>query len=84
MLDFLFFLSLPPLQFYYLQDCYSLIDRNARTILETDEFEDLSHTLMTDIISRDSLCLRDETVICRAIHRYKNSIDNSITFNVVI
>ena len=54
---------------YYLQDCYSLIDSNARAILETDEFEDLSHRVMTEIISRDSLGLRDETVLCRAIHR---------------
>ena len=57
---------------YDLQDCYSLIDSNARAILETDEFEDLSHAVVTDIISRDSLCLRDETVICRAIHRWIN------------
>ena len=50
-----------------------MIDRNARAILETDEFEDLSLAVVTDIISRDSLCLRDETVICRALHRWNNS-----------
>ena len=38
-----------------------MIDRNARAILEKDEFEDLSLAVVTDIISRDSLCLRDET-----------------------
>ena len=47
-----------------------MIDRNARAVLETDEFEDLSHSVMTEIISRDSLALRDETVVCRAIHRW--------------
>jgi len=58
------------INFFIIQDCYSVIDSNARAILEMDEFEEISLNVVRQIIIRDSLGLRDETVVCKAIHRW--------------
>ena len=51
-----------------------MIDSNADTLLQTEEFEELSVNLMREIIGRDSLSVRDETLVCQAIHRYGSAI----------
>lgn len=55
-----------------------MIDSNARAILATDDFEELSLSLVRDIIIRDSLSVRDEGLVCDALHRLENCSGSNV------
>ena len=38
-----------------ISNCFEIIDKNAKKVLESDEFEDISLELLEDIIRRDGL-----------------------------
>ena len=38
-------------------NCFEIIDKNAKKVLESDEFEDISLQLLKEIIKRDPLQL---------------------------
>ena len=38
-----------------ISNCFEIIDKNAKKVLESDEFEDISLELLEDIIKRDGL-----------------------------
>ena len=38
-----------------INNCFEIIDKNAKKVLESDEFEDISLELLEDIIKRDGL-----------------------------
>ena len=46
------------------QKCFSIIDKFASYVLESDEFEDIGLELLKDIIKRDSLQIQSgETIL---------------------
>ena len=55
-----------------IKECYSIVDRNAKKVLESDEFEDISLELMTDIIRRDTLRLSSELTVLEAVNRWSH------------
>ena len=55
-----------------IRHCFHHIDKNARTILESDEVEDISLDLLKAIIKRDSLCLPSELCVWQALHRWSH------------
>ena len=38
-----------------INNCFTIIDKNAKKVLESDEFEDIDLELLNQIISRDGL-----------------------------
>lgn len=52
--------------------CFDVIDKNAKKVLESDEFEDISLELMKDIIRRDSLQLSSELTVLEALNRWSH------------
>ena len=60
--------------FDYPQDCLSVIDKHAVSVLRSETFEDLSLDLVRDLVSRDSLDLSgtSETEIYFALDRWSH------------
>merc|ERR1719458_1135142 len=52
--------------------CFTVLDRNAKQVLESDEFEDISLELMKKIIRRDSLALSSELIVWHAVARWSH------------
>ena len=48
-----------------ISNCFEIIDKNAKKVLESDEFEDISLELLEDIIRRDGLELSSGIYIKR-------------------
>lgn len=55
-----------------IQHCFSLVDKHANVVLESDEFEDISLDLVKDIIKRDSLCIASELTVFLAVNRWSH------------
>jgi len=54
------------------EHCYDVIDKNAKKVLESDEFEDISIELVKDIIKRDTLSLSSELTVLEAVNRWSH------------
>lgn len=54
------------------EHCFDVIDRNAKKVLESDEFEDISLELVKDIIKRDTLRLSSELTVLEAVNRWSH------------
>ena len=52
--------------------CFDVIDKNAKKVLGSDEFEDTSLKLMKDIIKRDTLRLSSEQTVLEAVNRWSH------------
>lgn len=52
--------------------CFTVLDRNAKQVLESDEFEDISLELMKTIIRRDTLALSSELIVWHAVARWSH------------
>lgn len=55
-----------------IKHCFSVLDRNAKQVLDSDEFEDTSLELMKAIIRRDSLVISSELAVWRAVARWSH------------
>merc|ERR1719348_2233354 len=54
------------------RNCFDIIDKNAKKVLEGDEIEDISLGLLKAILSRDSLCVPSELCVWQAVHRWSH------------
>jgi len=54
------------------EHCFDVIDRNAKKVLESDEFEDISLELVKDVIKRDTLRLSSEVTVLEAVNRWSH------------
>jgi len=54
------------------EHCFDVIDKNAKKVLESDDFEDLSLELVKDIIKRDTLRLSSELTVLEAVNRWSH------------
>lgn len=55
-----------------IKHCFSVLDRNAKQVLESDEFEDISLALVKAIVRRDTLVLPSELVAWHAVARWSH------------
>jgi len=52
--------------------CFNIIDKNAKLVLESDDFEDVSLELLKHIIKRDSLEIDSELLVLEAVNRWSH------------
>lgn len=55
-----------------IKHCFNIVDMNAKQVLESDEFEDISLELMKSIIRRDTLLLPTELTVWHAVGRWSH------------